>query len=359
MKAHGPIRVILLMPSVFGQVGGIAQYCRDLVSGLTGDSRFSPLAGSRPKGWIETKELSLLCIEIDKTHPFAAAAHITTVLVHAADLIICAHRDLLPLGVLLARTRSALLVLVVYGIDVWQSPGPFLLRLVSQADAVITISTFTRDRMNTWARLPLNRYHLLPCGIDVAGIGQTNTRRVNDTPRVMITLGRLDSRERYKGVDEVLEMCPRLFATFPDLEYRIIGDGDDRPRLEAKARDLGLGQRVKFIGQVNDEQKAQEFRLADAFVMPGRGEGFGIVYLEAMAFGVPVVASCLDGSKEAVLDGEIGFLSNPNDPENLFQTVCDALQAPKQVPPALAHFSMSRFRCRLLGIVRGICEVVP
>src|SRR5262249_52354555 len=128
--------------------------------------------------------------------------------------------------------------------------------------------------------------------------------------RVILTLARLAASERYKGIDEVLNLMPALVEEIPNLVYVIAGDGDDRPRLEAKVRKLGMNGRVVFTGYIPEEEKAAHFRLADAFVMPGRGEGFGIVYLEALACGIPVVASKLDAGREAVLDGQLGLIVN-------------------------------------------------
>jgi glycosyltransferase involved in cell wall biosynthesis len=92
------------------------------------------------------------------------------------------------------------------------------------------------------------------------------------------------------------------------------------------------------------------YNLADAFVMPGRGEGFGIVYLEAMACGVPVVASALDGSREALLDGKLGVLVNPLDPASIKQGICEALSRGKDVPLGLDYFSGRCFHERVQGI---------
>jgi len=94
--------------------------------------------------------------------------------------------------------------------------------------------------------------------------------------RVIMTLGRLDAAERYKGIDEVLEVMPSLVHEMPDLVYLILGDADDRPRLESKAKALGLDQHVIFAGYIPEAEKADHYRLADAFVMPGRGVGFGL-----------------------------------------------------------------------------------
>src|SRR5581483_442399 len=120
----------------------------------------------------------------------------------------------------------------------------------------------------------------------------------------------------------------------------VVGDGNDRARLEAKAAQLGLSDRVVFAGYVPDEEKAAHYRLADAFVMPGRGEGFGIVYLEAMACGVPVVASKRDASREVVRDGELGIVVDPDAPGELRAGILAVLRCPKgTVPAGLSYFS--------------------
>ena len=100
----------------------------------------------------------------------------------------------------------------------------------------------------------------------------------------------------------------------PNIAYLIVGDGDDRQRLEAKARSRGIDDRVVFAGFIPEAEKADHYRLADAFVMPGRGEGFGFVFLEALACGIPVVGSRLDGSREALAPGGVGDPGGPGSP---------------------------------------------
>jgi len=113
-------------------------------------------------------------------------------------------------------------------------------------------------------------------------------------------LGRMDSRERAKGFDELIELMPRLKANRRDIALLLAGDGDDRLRLELKVRELGLQNDVVFPGFVPESLKADHLRLADAFVTASRLERFGIVLLEAMACGVPVIGSTLDGTREGI-----------------------------------------------------------
>ena len=152
----------------------------------------------------------------------------------------------------------------------------------------------------------------------------------------------------------MLEILPQLLADEENLSYLIAGDGDDRQRLERKAASLGLNKHVVFAGRVPEGEKADHYRLADVFVMPGRQEGFGFVFLEAMASGIPVVASSLDGSREAVLDGELGEHADPDDREALKAAIRRALKRPRQIPDRLAVFSYNRFRERLQNIIDGL-----
>ena len=105
--------------------------------------------------------------------------------------------------------------------------------------------------------------------------------------------------------------CPPSLARVPDAAYLIVGSGDDQPRLERLAREAGVGDRVVFAGQVADAELADYFALADVFAMPSTGEGFGIVFLEAAASGLPVIGGNRDGSVDALADGRIGRLVDP------------------------------------------------
>jgi glycosyltransferase involved in cell wall biosynthesis len=115
---------------------------------------------------------------------------------------------------------------------------------------------------------------------------------------------------------------------------------------------------VVFAGRIPESEKAAHYRLADAFVMPGYGEGFGIVYLEALACGIPVLASTLDASREALLDGEMGLLVDPRNPAELRRGLLQVLQQPRGgVPPGLEHFSYPSFVKRCHAIIDDLCPI--
>jgi glycosyltransferase involved in cell wall biosynthesis len=171
---------------------------------------------------------------------------------------------------------------------------------------------------------------------------------------VLLTLARLPGFDRYKGVDEVLECLPEIVAADPNIIYVIAGEGEDRRRLEGKAAALGMKDYVIFTGFVDEKDKPYYYQLADVFVMPGRGEGFGFVFLEALACGVPVIGSILDGSREALIDGQLGDLVDPRDLEQVKSATLRALTKPKVIPHGLEYFSWPSFRERIAAAVESL-----
>ena len=135
----------------------------------------------------------------------------------------------------------------------------------------------------------------------------------------------------------------------------IVGDGVDRFRLERKAASLGVSGYVIFTGMIKEEEKADHYRLAAGFAMPSHGEGFGIVLLEAMACGVPVLASKVDGSSEALMHGNLGILVDPANLGEVKAGLMRLLETPAgTVPRNLEFFSFSNYIYRLHTILDGL-----
>lgn len=277
-------------------------------------------------------------------------------LVSRYDLVICAHINFLGFARMLARRNNCPLVLIVYGIDVWD-PLPKHIRDLKACDAIWSISQITTDRMNAWAGLPASDYVQLPNAIRLEryAMGPKPADLVDEWglagKRIVMTLARLPGRDRHKGVDEMLEILPSLVAKHPDIHYVVAGDGPDRARLEAKAAELGVAGHATFMGFVPEDRKADIFRLADVFALPGRGEGFGFVFLEAAACGIPCVGSKVDGSREALRDGMLGELIDPDHLADIEDAVSRALAKPKQIPEGLDYFSWPDFVARLKAAV--------
>jgi glycosyltransferase involved in cell wall biosynthesis len=358
------MRILLLTTDAYGGHGGIALYNRDVADALAASADVSEIV-------VVPRTMKFAADGVpDKVRFVARAAGSKVRFVRAAaaaacghfDLVICGHINLLPLAAMLNLKLRAPLALMVYGIDVWSRPGAWARFWLRRVDAIWSISAITRDRMNEWAGISESKFVLLPNAIHLDRYGMAEkrpdliARHRLEGRKVIMTLARLPSFERYKGVDEVLEILPLLIEQEPALSYLVVGDGDDRPRLEAKTNALGLHDLVKFVGFIDEADKADYFRLADAFVMPGRGEGFGFVFLEAMACGVPAVGSLVDGSREALLDGELGELVDPVNPVSIREGILRALTKPREIPHGLSYFSWPHFRLRLAAAVNSLAR---
>lgn len=355
------MKVLLLTTDSYGGHGGIAYYNRCVAEALASMPEVTEVVVAArvarfSEASIPPKVRFLRNAVGTKWRYIRAVAALAT---ETFDLVICGHINLLPLAVPFALLQRAVLVLQVHGIDVWQAPTARAVRLaMRRVQHVWTVSGVTRERMNTWACLPEPAYTVIPNAVDLNRYGLAPPRadlvdRYRLTGRkVVLTLARLSSSERYKGVDELLELLPGLLAVEPTLAYVVVGDGDDLPRLQTKAQVLGVAGCVTFTGYVPEDDKADHLRLADVFALPGRGEGFGIVYLEALACGVPVVGSCLDGSREALREGLLGELANPDEPATIAQAVLRLLYQPKRVPEGLSYFDRNHFNARVATAVR-------
>jgi len=135
--------------------------------------------------------------------------------------------------------------------------------------------------------------------------------------RIVLTVGRWAASERYKGVDLLIGAVAQLRGTQPDLHLVAVGSGDDLPRLRALAHSLGVSGVVHFFENLSREEIAACYARADLFALPSTAEGFGLVFLEAMAFSKAVVGAAAGGSVDVIEDGVNGLLIPGNDPAHL------------------------------------------
>jgi phosphatidylinositol alpha-1,6-mannosyltransferase len=134
-------------------------------------------------------------------------------------------------------------------------------------------------------------------------------------------ISRLDAGERYKGHHEVIAAWPRVQQQVPNAQLWIVGEGDLRAELELEAAD----QNIRFFGRVSEDEKQRLLETARCLVLPSRGEGFGLVYLEAMRIGRPCLVG-LDAGREVVDPPRAGLAADPNDTTALAQAMTRLLQ---------------------------------
>lgn len=359
------MRILALLTDAYGGFGGIAVYNRDVVRAMCEHPGVSTVSALPRK---VTHDLQALPDGLD--YRIAASKGGLAFLQTAAGealrgtrpaFIYCAHVNLAPVALALRMRWRAPVLCALYGIEAWQPTGRGLAdQAVRRLDRFYSISRITRSRFINWSKVSEDQIDLLPNAIHLENYGIAPARaeivkRYGLAGRkVLLTLGRIVSKERAKGFDEVIDVLPELRKREPSIFYVVAGDGDYRPALEAKVAERGLGDHVVFTGFVSDEDKADLYRVADAYVMPSRGEGFGFVFLEAMACGTPCVASSVDGSADAVRDGELGAMVDPEDRDGLIAAILAALEKPRVIPAGLDDFAYPAFRQRVHGIVDAL-----
>ena len=166
-----------------------------------------------------------------------------------------------------------------------------------------------------------------------------------------MTVSRLAALERYKGHDRIIAALPLIRARCPQVLYLIAGEGDDRQRLETLAQQSGVAQLVRFTGPISPQELQGIYGLADVFAMPSTGEGFGIVFLEAAASGLPIVAGNVDGSVDALADGALGTLIDPNDRLVLADAIVAGLGRGRQGKSLAQRFAYANFAAQVDHLV--------
>ncbi len=251
-------------------------------------------------------------------HRLTLAALATVASVRLAYL---GHPNLAPLGLMLKLRRSSGYLVETHGIDIWERLP--LLRRIGVRNAAFTIaaSVYTARRIVATQGVPARRVALLPWAVDPGihrGPASPGSAAIAlPAGPLILTVTRLCESDCDKGVDRVLLAMPAVLGAVPRAHYLIVGDGDDRPRLEQLAGELGIASNVTFLGAISDAALSDCYRACDVFVMPSRIEDFGLVFLEAMAHAKPVIGGNHGGTPDVVLDGENGYLVNYEDVETL------------------------------------------
>ncbi len=214
---------------------------------------------------------------------------------------------------------------------------------VARADVAIAVSAYTEGLLRATGAEPTAIRRIAP-GVDLPA----DPRPLPAGRPTFVTIARLE--DRYKGHDVLVRALALVRERVPDVEWVVIGDGPLRGDLERLARTHGVAGSVRFLGALPDEQRDIWLRRADLLAMPSRlpggalaGEGFGIVYLEAAAYGKPVVAGNVGGAVDAVADGETGLLVDPTDPVAVGEAIAKLL-LDSELAERLGHAGAERAR---------------
>ncbi|MDP7025251.1 MAG: glycosyltransferase family 4 protein [Kiritimatiellia bacterium] len=272
--------------------------------------------------------------------------HLYGLLLRRPVIVLSNHVDLLKPCWFTCRAVGVPYGVIVYGIDAW-NPKAAVRAILRGATAIASISRYTSERLaDAVTKLPSTC--LLPPPATEARMGCVLSEgelrerlRAEDGP-VILTVCRLSKTERRKGYDTVLEAMPDILEKIPSATYVLVGEGDDVPRIRKRIEALGLRNHVRMPGYVPNEQLGSYYSIADVFVMPSSKEGFGIVFLEALMQGVPVIGGNVDGTRDALMNGQLGLMVTPGQPVEVTQAILNVIHG--QLPDHLASPATVRER---------------
>ncbi len=250
-----------------------------------------------------------------------------------SKVVLMSHINLLVVGYFIKFFRpSVKLVLLAHGIEVWKPLKGWKKKMLRRCDLILPVSHFTKEKMKALYGLPDDKFFVLNNCLDPFMELPLQKEKdpsllerygIQKEQLVLLTVSRMADTEQYKGYDKVLQVLPELLKAHKDLRYLLVGKYDlkEKYRLDAIIRGLNLEEVVVFTGLVPDEELAAHFNIGDIFIMPSEKEGFGIVFIEAMFYGIPVIAGNTDGSVDAICNGELGIGVNPNNNKEIIAAV--------------------------------------
>ena len=316
------LKLHLWAPAFTGFGGGIASFSRAIALGLKDLGHEIRLFGKVDRSaYFDGLRLSGTgqYAPISRSHTFAAKI-LAAATFDRPDHILSTHVNFGPVAHLAKRTLGTPYTLVAHGIDIHPGLKADTLAALRAADRIVAVSSWTRGRVLDLGGIEPDRVSVLPNTFDKSRfcVGPRPVelaRRYGIQPheRVVLTVARLAADERYKGYDRILYALSKLQNECGSIRFVLVGQGEDQSRITALARRLGVDHLITFAGFISDHELADHYRLADVFAMPSTGEGFGIVFLEAMGCGAPVVAGNRDGSVDALDHGRLGCLVDPTD----------------------------------------------
>lgn len=327
------------------RVGGAQRYVHDLVRHLPSD-RAAVLAPRWP-GWEEfdgSQPFPVFRFGAKRLAPVPDLLRRVRSLISETESEVVLFGHGLPLAIMgprLVADPGRPYAVLTHGAEVWAAGIPGSARALwyacSRANTVFAVSRYTAARVRPAVPddVPLV---ILPPGVDterfrpdISGHEIRERYDLEGAP-VAVCISRMVTR---KGQDTLIRGWRKVLRRVPEARLFLVGDGPSRPRLEALAAEEGIASSVVFAGQVSEEELPSFYAAGDVFAMPCRSrkgglevEGFGIVFLEAAAVGLPVVAGNSGGAAEAVEDGETGLVVDGTSDDAVAHSVADLLEDP-------------------------------
>ena len=249
------------------------------------------------------------------------------------SIVLAAHPHLAVPACYMQRVNPAFRTIVMsHGVEVWSPLSPRRFHALQKASMVLAPSNYTAREIADKQAICKSKIRRLPWPLNPSFLSLCRNPMELPLPpefprgEIILTVGRWAAANRYKGTDALIRAIDRFRGSIPDVHLVAVGSGDDLPRLRQIAADQQITGQVHFLENLSQEEVAACYANSDVFALPSTGEGFGLVFLEAMAFAKPVVAVDAGGSTDLVRDGVNGLLVPRENIELLAQSLCRLLQ---------------------------------
>ena len=290
------------------------------------------------------------------------------------DVIFCSHISFSPIVYVLSRFLRISYIVFTHGIEVWNIKKEIYKKALQIARLVVTVSRYTALKLREQIPALSKNTFLLKNVADGERFSIKEKpnyliKRHNLTgAKIFLTVTHLYPTEESKGYLRVIDALSPVQKLFPEARYVIVGAGtkgfgDNRERIRIYAEERGLSNSVILAGNIPDEEIGDYYNLCDLFIMPSSQEGFGVVFLEALASGKPVIAGNIDGSRDAVLGGELGLLVDPENNNEIAQAIIQVLtgKAPKRFYDreylrrrVLEVYGYNKFKGRIADLLKSL-----
>ncbi|MDB4056842.1 glycosyltransferase family 4 protein [Candidatus Thioglobus sp.] len=306
-------RILFVNLVTYSQAGGIENYNKNIINSL------SKIVTSDV---VSIYDSEYKCVDNIKFFNFnksrLRASFFILKNIYKYDKILASHINIMPVLIIAKILNPRVAVLLsAHGIEVWKSFN-FIYKYFLSIFTILPVSNYTIEVMIKKNSLKKNNFKLLHNCVDMDQ--KNNFHNLYDVSEFnILTVSRLNRSDNYKGIDFMIKVIPLLVKKIPNIKYTIIGEGDDREYLENLAKELNVSKYVDFKGFV--ECVEVYYKYCDIFSLPSVGEGFGIVYIEAMKYKRPCIACTEGGQTDVVLDNKTGFLCEYGNIESLYDAI--------------------------------------
>lgn len=272
-----------------------------------------------------------------------------------ADTLLIGHINLSLIAFLMKIIRPGQKqIIVTHGIEVWGELSWLKRKVLRSANSILAVSNFTRNILIDKHRIPSEKVSIFRNTLDPY-FGQSDVQedlselrsfyRIPEDAKILMTIARLKHYEKAKGYDKVIEILARLKKESINVYYILAGkySEDEHARIQNLARELNIAERIILPGFIEDKDMKAHYTLADIFVMPSTKEGFGIVFIEAMACGTPAIAGNKDGSADTILSPDLGTLVDPDNLEEIYAAVINWIAKGKKSVQQSSHLVWETF----------------